>query len=224
MSTEVRLGPVSYLVLGIIAMRGPSTPYDLKRFVQLSVGNFWPFPHTQLYDEPKRLAEAGLLEETREESGRRRRHYTITEAGRRRLAEWLSEPVTTPTEYRDLGLLKLFFAELAEPEAVLALAREQAAAQRAQLARYEALLERFGAGRNWPRACAPPSSAPPRPRRRRVLGRRRRARVAGRAGRLGRARRPYYASPDRLSRGRMAQGCARAARCISSAGHCPGRT
>jgi len=51
-------------------LRGPSTPYDLKRFVQLSVGNFWPFPHTQLYAEPARLAEAGLLEET----GRRRRH------------------------------------------------------------------------------------------------------------------------------------------------------
>lgn len=143
MSTEVRLGPVSYLVLGIIAMDGPSTPYDLKRFVQLSVGNFWPFPHTQLYEEPKRLAEAGLLEETREESGRRRRHYAVTEAGRRRLADWLSETVTTPTEYRDLGLLKLFFAELAEPEDMLALAREQAAAQRAQLAGYEAVMERF---------------------------------------------------------------------------------
>jgi PadR family transcriptional regulator AphA len=143
MSTEVRLGPVSYLVLGIIAMDGPSTPYDLKRFVQLSVGNFWPFPHTQLYEEPKRLAEAGLLEETREESGRRRRHYAITEVGRRRLAEWLSETVTTPTEYRDLGLLKLFFAELAEPEDVVALAREQAAAQRAQLAGYQAVMERF---------------------------------------------------------------------------------
>jgi PadR family transcriptional regulator, regulatory protein AphA len=132
MSTEVRLGPVSYLVLGIIAMLGPSTPYDLKRFVQVGVANFWPFPHTQLYAEPKRLAEAGLLEETREESGRRR------------LAEWLSEPVATPTEFRDLGLLKFFFAELAEPEAVLALAHEQATAKRAQLAYFEALLERYG--------------------------------------------------------------------------------
>ena len=144
MSTELRLGPTSYLVLGMIAMRGPSTPYDLKRFVQLTVANFWPFPHTQLYAEPQRLAEAGLLEETREESGRRRRHYMITETGRRRLAEWLSEPVATPTEYRDLGLLKLFFAELAEPDDVLALAREQATAQRAQLAHYEALLGRYG--------------------------------------------------------------------------------
>jgi PadR family transcriptional regulator AphA len=144
MSTEPRLGPTSYLVLGIAAMRGPSTPYDLKRFVQLTVGNFWPFPHTQLYAEPARLAEAGLLEETREQTGRRRRHYTITTAGSQRLAEWLSEPVSSPTEYRDLGLLKFFFSELAQPDDVIALAHEQAAAQRAQQARYETIIERFG--------------------------------------------------------------------------------
>jgi PadR family transcriptional regulator, regulatory protein AphA len=144
MSTELRLGPTSYLVLGMVAVSGPSTPYDLKRYVELTVGNFWPFPHTQLYAEPARLAEAGLLEETREQTGRRRRHYTITSAGSRRLSEWLSEPVTSPTEIRDLGLLKLFFAELGEPSEVIALAHEQAAAQRAQQARYEAMLERFG--------------------------------------------------------------------------------
>jgi PadR family transcriptional regulator, regulatory protein AphA len=144
MSTEVRAGPVSYVVLGIVALRGPSTSYDLKRFVQLSVGHFWPFPHTQLYAEPARLAEAGLLEETREEIGRRRRHYTITAAGRQRLAEWLGEPVSTPTEYRDLGLLKFFFAELAQPGDVIALAHEQAAAQRAQQTGYETTVARFG--------------------------------------------------------------------------------
>ena len=143
MSTELRAGPVSYLVLGMVALRGRSTSYDLKRFVQLTVGNFWPFPHTQLYAEPARLAELGLLEETREETGRRRRYYTITEQGREVLGEWLGEPTTSPMEYRDLGLLKLFFGELAEPEQMEALAAEQAEAQRRQLAEYEALEARF---------------------------------------------------------------------------------
>ena len=143
MSTELRAGPVSYLVLGIVALRGPSTPYDLKRFVQLSVGHFWPFPHTQLYAEPARLAEAGLLEETRETTGRRRRHYSITDEGRALLGEWLGEPATSPMEYRDLGLLKLFFSELTGQEEVQALAVEQAEAQRRQLAEYEGILERF---------------------------------------------------------------------------------
>jgi len=141
--SSLRLGPVSYLVLGITALRGPSTPYDLKRFVQLSIGHFWPFPHTQLYAEPERLAEAGLLEETREEGGRRRRHYTITDAGRERLGEWLEEPVTSPTEIRDLGVLKLFFSELTGIDEIVALALEQAAAHRAKLAVYDGLMERF---------------------------------------------------------------------------------
>ena len=141
--SSLRLGPVSYLVLGITALRGPSTPYDLKRFVQLSIGHFWPFPHTQLYAEPERLAEAGLLEETREEGGRRRRHYTITDAGRERLGEWLEEPVTSPTEIRDLGVLKLFFSELTGIDEIVALAHEQTATHRAKLAVYDGLMERF---------------------------------------------------------------------------------
>ena len=144
MSSDIRLGPTSYVVLGITELRGPSTSYELKRFVQLTIGHFWPFPHTQLYAEPARLAEAGLLEETREESGRRRRHYAITDAGRERLVEWLVEPVASPTEFRDLGLLKLFFGELAGTDEMLALAQEQAAAHRAKLAIYDQLIARYG--------------------------------------------------------------------------------
>jgi PadR family transcriptional regulator, regulatory protein AphA len=143
MSSDIRLGPVSYVVLGITAVRGPSTPYDLKRFVQLSIGHFWPFPHTQLYAEPARLAEAGLLDETREESGRRRRHYAITAAGRERLDDWLAESVTSPTEIRDLALIKVFFSELTGPAEMEALAAEQAAAHRGKIAIYEAIRARY---------------------------------------------------------------------------------
>jgi PadR family transcriptional regulator AphA len=143
MSSDIRLGPVSYLVLGVTALRGPSTPYDLKRFVQLSIGHFWPFPHTQLYAEPERLAAAGLLTETREESGRRRRHYEITDAGRERLEDWLAEPVTSASEVRDLGLMKLFFSELTGREEMERLAAEQAAAHRGKAAIYEAIRDRY---------------------------------------------------------------------------------
>ena len=83
MST-VRLGPTSYVVLGSIAVRGPSTSYDLKRFVELTLGHFWSFPHSQLYAEPDRLARGGLLTEEREQGGRRRRTYAITPDGRGR--------------------------------------------------------------------------------------------------------------------------------------------
>jgi DNA-binding PadR family transcriptional regulator len=135
----ISLTPVSYLVLGLVARHGAATPYDLKVFAAQSVGNFWTFPHAQLYKEPPRLAEAGLLAEEREEFGRRRRIFRITDAGRAALASWLAEGEPALGELRAPGLLKLAFAELGRPEDVVELARGQAAAHRAQLATYEGI-------------------------------------------------------------------------------------
>ena len=130
------LGPSSYIVLGLLGQYGPGTSYDLKRWADESVGNFWTFPRSQLYAEPQRLASLGLLEETQEDSGRRRRTYQVTEAGQATLQTWLSEPAGFP-ELRDLGLLKLFFAEQGTPQQVSALAAEQLGLHRARLAEYE---------------------------------------------------------------------------------------
>jgi DNA-binding PadR family transcriptional regulator len=126
-------------VLGEVVRHGEATPYDLKRWVAASVGEFWSFPHAQLYKEPPRLAAAGLLVEQREDSGRRRRVFRATGAGRAVFAAWLAEPIGRVGERRDLGLLKLSFADLGEPSVVQALAADQVAAHRDQLAHYEAL-------------------------------------------------------------------------------------
>jgi DNA-binding PadR family transcriptional regulator len=144
MSTEYstyetpQLTPTSYLVLGLLAREGPSTPYDLKRHVAATIGHFWSFPHALLYKEPPRLVALGLLTEDREEIGRRRRLFTITDAGRQVLRAWLGRPARQPTELRDLALLQLFFADLEPTTARLSIAREQVEVHQAQLAEYEA--------------------------------------------------------------------------------------
>lgn len=139
-----RLTPTSYLVLGLLGREGPSTPYELERHVGATLGNFWSFPHTLLYSEPARLTGLGLVTETREHDGRRRRVFTITEAGLHALQAWLDRPHAEPTQLRDLGLLQLFFADLAPPAARLRLAEQQLAIHRAKLSAYEedARLER----------------------------------------------------------------------------------
>lgn len=144
MSTP-NLTDTSYLVLGLVAKEGPVTSYDLKRLVNESVGYFWSFPHSQLYAEPVRLADAGLLEQTQEQGGRRRRTYEITAAGRQALSSWLADPDCGMRELRDLGLLKLFFAQLATPEDVAAMARAQVAAHRERLSLYERIEEQLAA-------------------------------------------------------------------------------
>jgi PadR family transcriptional regulator, regulatory protein AphA len=139
-----RLSTTSYVVLGMIGLRGRSTPYDLKRAVGHSVGYFWSFPHAQLYSEPQRLERMGLLELETEESGRRRKIYSLTEAGRRALREWLSSPTNEHFEMRDVAELKLFFNELGDPANVGILAREQIKQHEQRIGVYHEMRERFG--------------------------------------------------------------------------------
>lgn len=141
--STARLTPTSYVVLGMVAMRGASTSYDLKRAVQNSVGYFWPFPHAQLYSEPKRLVDMGLLEVRSEEDGRRRQTYTVTTEGLVALRSWLAEPTDEQLQVRDVAELKLFFAEFARERDILNLAREQVAQHRERISVYEGMQERF---------------------------------------------------------------------------------
>ena len=133
-----QLTTVSYLVLGLVR-DGATTSYDMKQRVAKSVGYFWNFPHSQLYAEPPQLVQLGLLDERQEQSGRRRRVYTLTPAGRAALDGWLREPTTDQTQIRDTGLLKLFFGEGMSGDEIAALAREQEQAHRELLAVYEAI-------------------------------------------------------------------------------------
>ena len=133
---KTRLTPTSYVVLGLIEQMQPASPYDLKRAVAMGVGHFWSLPHTQLYSECTRLAEAGLLTERREESGRRRRIYRLTQAGAEELDRWRAEPTSELYELRDAGLLKLFFGADARK-----LAPRQLETHEAKLRKYEAQLE-----------------------------------------------------------------------------------
>ncbi len=114
MSTETKLSRSEYVVLGLIARYGAMSPYELKARVAQSVGFFWPIPHAQLYRDPSRLAELGLLRETAETTGRRRRIFAITAAGKTALGRWLADEHTSETQIRDPALLKLAFADLAD--------------------------------------------------------------------------------------------------------------
>ena len=131
MSTDVNLTPTSAIVLGLLELIGEGTPYDLKQAVGITVGHFWTFQHAQLYTETERLAKAGLLNEVREEGGRRRKHYSLTAAGRKALDAWRAEPATEVPELRDLGVLKLFLG--ADPKTL----------GEAQLAVHEAKLQEY---------------------------------------------------------------------------------
>jgi DNA-binding PadR family transcriptional regulator len=138
MADEIELTPTSHIVLGLLAMAGEATPYDLKQAVSSTVGHFWSLPHSQVYAEPARLARAGYVSEHQEPDGRRRKLYSLTDRGHEALACWLEN--LTPELYmlRDLALLKLFFGA-----DVRQLARVQLQTHTQRLAEYEALSQQL---------------------------------------------------------------------------------
>lgn len=146
MPDEIDLTPTSHIVLGLLSMFGEATPYDLKQMVSASVGQFWTLPHSQLYDEPARLARAEHVTEEQEPAGRRRKLYRITDRGQAALETWLSVLTPEPYVLRDPALLKLFFGADAS-----ALANAQLQTHRQKLAEYETLREAdTGDGRRGP--------------------------------------------------------------------------
>jgi PadR family transcriptional regulator AphA len=138
---DVRLTPTSYVVLALIETLQPATPYDLKRAAAEGIGNLWALPHTQLYSECGRLAEAGLLSEEREADGRRRRRFSLTADGLSALDAWRRDPTAPEFELRDAGLLKLFAG--ADPAA---LAETQIAAHRERMRGWERMREQLEGG------------------------------------------------------------------------------
>ncbi|WIX75946.1 PadR family transcriptional regulator [Amycolatopsis carbonis] len=150
-----RLSTTSYVVLGTIGLRGPSTPYDLKRAVGHSVGYFWSFPHAQLYSEPERLERMGLLEVETEQTGRRRKVYSLTDEGREAVRAWLAAPTHEHFEMRDIAEMKLFFNELGDSGNIVNLAREQIKQHEERISVYEDMQRRFGSEPTYARRMIP---------------------------------------------------------------------
>jgi PadR family transcriptional regulator AphA len=142
-SQPIRLTATSYAVLALLAEFGESTSYEIKQWIERSIQNFWPVPHTTAYEEPARLAAAGYLSARQEEGGRRRRVYALTEAGREALAAWAAEPTAAPPQLRDEGMLKVFAGADGGP-----IREERAAWHRAKREELELYLEAVrGTGR-----------------------------------------------------------------------------
>ena len=118
--------PTARVILGLLAL-GPRTGYDVKRVTDFSTRFFWRASYGQIYPELRRLEAAELVRATEIPHGaRRRRVYELTARGRRAVEEWLEAPQEL-FEYRDEGLLKLFFGELVPETQLLELVRRRRA-------------------------------------------------------------------------------------------------
>jgi PadR family transcriptional regulator, regulatory protein AphA len=87
-----QLTPTSFAILGLLSIR-PFTSYELAQQMDRTVSWFWPRAASMVYEEPKKLAAAGLATSQLSFTGdRRSTTYQITSAGRNALADWLDTP------------------------------------------------------------------------------------------------------------------------------------
>lgn len=102
----------AYVVLGMISL-GAQSGYEIKQGVERSIRFFWTISQAQIYPSLQRLEREGLITGREVPTGRRRRRiFEITGAGRAELRAWLAGTEPIPFELRDVGMLKLFFADL----------------------------------------------------------------------------------------------------------------
>lgn len=109
------LAIVDFVVLGMVRL-GARSGYEIKQFVEMSIRFFWTISQVQIYPSLKRLEVNGFVRGQADPRGRRpRRTYQITPLGERALEEWLRGNDSMPFELRDIGMVKLFFADALQP-------------------------------------------------------------------------------------------------------------
>lgn len=105
----------AYLILGILSFHPHQTGYHIRKTVESGINYFWSESFGQIYPTLKRLSIEGLIEPSGPEGPKRSQAYSITDAGRACLQEWLALSYRNDPP-RDEFLLKLFFAVGSGPE------------------------------------------------------------------------------------------------------------
>jgi DNA-binding PadR family transcriptional regulator len=115
----------AYVILGMLSIQPNLSGYEIHKAIEANFGSFWGESYGQIYPSLKRLAAEGLIEPGKLVSGpgRRRQMYTLTDAGRASLREWLALPFQNDPP-RNEFLLKLFFGGEAAPGTALKHVRE----------------------------------------------------------------------------------------------------
>lgn len=107
--------PTQASLLGLLALRDWTT-YELANQMKRSISWFWDRAERTLYQEPKRLVEAGWAISRTEHTGRRPATvYRITPAGRDALRAWLDTHGGPPILQIE-NLIRVFFADQGDPD------------------------------------------------------------------------------------------------------------
>lgn len=113
-----KLTTTSYAVLAQVAVR-PWSAYELAQQRVRYFRYTWPAAESAIYREVKRLDAMGLIQGTKEYTGKRARTvYSIGDTGKEALREWLGTPVA-PFSMEFEAILRVFVAPLGTKEELI---------------------------------------------------------------------------------------------------------
>lgn len=133
---------LKHILLGFLNYR-PMTGYELKSIMDESTMHFWHAYHSQIYTTLRKLEDEGLVTSETEDGDDKlnRRVYTITEAGRADLRQWLNSPLKDIVPVKEDLLVRVFFSGERDKQAVIDELRFQRLLHQRTLEEYQHLTE-----------------------------------------------------------------------------------
>ena len=132
-TNDTDLNPTAASLLGYLDL-GPMTGWDLDRFVQISIGNFWNVTRSQIYRELRTLTDRGYVK-AGTTGPRDRVPYAITAKGRTAFKKWISE-APPPDVIRSRLMLTIFFGHHLPPGRLREIAESERSRRQRTLDRY----------------------------------------------------------------------------------------
>lgn len=117
----------AYALLGLLAVLGERSGYELKKIADQSIRYFyWSPSRSQVYRTLRQLERLGYVtaREVEQESLPDKRLYCITPAGELALRAWLARRPLPPDDIRSPATLLIFFGDLVPWDVLLTQLRE----------------------------------------------------------------------------------------------------
>ncbi len=132
---------LKHAILGFLSFK-PFSGYDLKKAFDHSVRHFWPANQSQIYRTLTQMTEEGLIEKEVIEREERldMKIYSISEAGRAELHQWLATPLPA-RDTREPFLIQVFFGSKLNDEELLQLLHHEKQAAEETLLVYSAVYQ-----------------------------------------------------------------------------------
>ena len=106
---------MEYLILGLLIL-SPMTGYEVQQFIKQNLALICSHTAGSVHTALVKLGREGYITAAEVAEGKRRKKiFSITEAGRTAFASWIAQPMQAD-KVKNMELSRLFFLGLAKPE------------------------------------------------------------------------------------------------------------